>query len=287
MILKYKSDGGEVIIGDPQTGQYDYWLSGIDGLEQVRATATTVTYVGQPGQVTLSKTPEARTISISGMVRSENGQRRFLTERLCAAFDNTKKGTLTIYDRGKIRRIEGYTSSAPVFGDRGFGKAPFTLTITCDNPFFKDGQDSSIAISSRVDNLLTPMTFPRVFTYRNTLGVCMNNGALPVLPIIRIVVSQNADSYTAGLRITNRTTGSYILLNYNATAGETIEVDTDQRTITSSRIGDLLFYKSTDTQLQDFLLVPGKNEVEVTGNGDGQIFTAHAIYSNLYSEAVF
>ncbi len=287
MILKYTSDGGEVIIGDPRTGKYDYWLSGIDGLEQVRATATTVSYVGQPGQVTLSKIPEARTISITGMVRSENSQRRFFTERLCAVFDNTKNGTLTIYDRGKIRRIDGYTSVAPAFGIRGFGKAPFTVSITCDNPFFKDGQDNSVAISSRVDNLLTPMTFPRVFTFRNTLGVCMNNGAIPVLPIIRITIFRNADSNKTGLRIVNRTTGSYILLNYNATEGETIELNTDQRTIISSRAGDLLFYKSTSTRMQDFLLVPGKNEIEVIGNGEGQVLTAHAIYSNLYAEAVF
>ncbi len=287
MILKYKSDGGEVFIGDPRTGKYDYWLSGIEGLEQVRATATTVSYVGQPGQVTLSKTPEARTITISGRVQGETGQRRFLTERLCAAFDNTKEGTLTIYDRGKIRRIKGYTSSAPTFGERGFGSAPFTLAITCDNPFFMDGQDSSIAIYSRVDNLFTPMTFPRVFTYRNTVGVCMNNGDVPVLPIIRITVTRSADEHTSGIRITNKTTGSFILLQYNAEAGETIEVDANARTITGSRGGDLLFYKSTDTQLQDFELMPGKNEIEVTGNGEGQIFEAFAVYSNLYAEAVF
>ena len=162
------------------------------------------------------------------------------------------------------------------------------ISLTCDDPYFKDWDDIELSLFSRVDNLIDGMTFPRVFTYRYTKGNAINNGMVNVEPIIIIETgTPTPDAPETGILIENETTGKDIRLNYVPVKDETITINVPTRKITSSVNGDITRYKPLEYQLSEFVFIRGGNMINFTNYDSGQPLTAKAIYSNLYTEAMY
>ena len=281
--LIYESENGIITM----TPRSDYQVMSITGLEQVAAEAYTKRYSRIPGQKTLYKTPEPRTIVIEGRINTLKAQRRFRTDELQKVFDNTTEGTLKVNMYGKLRRIKCYPDTV-AFGELNNNKLPFVISLTCDNPYFKDWEDIELSLFTRVNNLIDGMTFPRVFSYRYTQGNAINNGMANIEPIIIIEAGEpTPDAPETGILIENETTGKSILLEYVPSDGEIITIDIPQRKIISSINGDITRYKPLEYSLSEFVFVKGANMIKFTNKDGGQPLTAKAVYSNLYTEAMF
>lgn len=281
--LIYESANGNITM----TPRSDYQVMQIEGLEQVAVAAQIKRYSRIAGQRTLYKTPEPRTLTITGRINA-GSQRRFRTDNLSSVFDNTIEGTLKINMYGKLRRIRCYPDTV-AFGevDRN-NKVPFVITLTCDDPFFKDWEDIELSLFSRVDNLVDGMEFPRVFSYLNTRGNAVNIGMVDVEPIIIIEAgTPTEDAPETGILIENETTGKEILLNYIPAENDVITINVPERKITSSLNGDITRYKPLEYLLSEFVFVKGGNMINFTNYDTGQPLTAKAIYSNLYTEAMY
>ena len=281
--LIYESANGIITM----TPRSDYQVMQIDGLEQVAADAQIKRYSRIAGQKTLFKNPEPRTLTITGRINA-GSQRRFRTDNLSSVFDNTVEGTLKLNMYGKLRRIKCYPDTV-AFGevDRN-NKLPFVITLTCDDPYFKDWEDIELSLFSRVDNLIDGMEFPRVFSYLYTKGNAVNYGMVNVEPIIIIEAgTPTEDAPETGILIENETTGKQILLNYIPVENEVITINIPERKIVSNLNSDITRYKPLQYLLSEFVFVKGGNMINFTNYDTGQPLTASAIYSNLYTEAVY
>ena len=85
----------------------------------------------------------------------------------------------------------------------------------------------------------------------------------------------------------NETTGKQILLEYIPAADEIITINIPDRKITSSLNGDITRNKPLEYSLSEFVFVKGANMINFTNYDSGQPLTAKAIYSNLYTEAMY
>ena len=284
-VLIYESPNGKVIMTSKNMSEYEVvW---IDGLEQVIAESQTKRYVRVPGQKTLYKNPGPRAITITGVIKANKAQRRFRARKLIEVCDNTLEGTLYINMFGKLRRINCIPDTV-VFSEPENDTMKFVVTLICDNPYFKDWEDIEVMLFSRVNNLITPMTFPRVFTYRYTKGYAINNGMVDVEPIIVIEAGPpTPDAPETGVLIENETTGKQILLEYAPEDGDVITIDIPARKIISSINGDITRKKPLEYRLSEFVLKRGPNTISFTNYDTGQPLIAKAIYSNLYTEAMY
>ena len=278
--IGYENDIGKIEMGTKPP----YIIREIEGLEQVNASRKAIRYVGVAGEKTLEKSPNPRIITIDGRVTGEG--RRFYTDQLAMVFDNTVEGILKLNVWGKLRRIKCIPNTV-AFGKMNKSYLDFIITLSCDNPYFRDWENSTVSLYSRQNNLFSGMTFPRVFTFRTSRGNAINNGNANIEPVIHITAGELGEGTDVGLTITNETTGAIIDLDYGPEDGEKITIDIENRNIISNINGDITRYKSKFTLLSDFVLTKGNNIIRFDNANAGQTLAAEIEYSNLYTEGVY
>ena len=124
-----------------------------------------------------------------------------------------------------------------------------------------------------------------MFTYRINKGVAINNGTVDIEPVI-IIETGVRTAEESGITITNETTGKQIVLNY-APENEIITVGIPNRKIYSDTNGDITRFKPLEYLLSEFVFKKGQNVVSFANADTGQHLTAKAVYSNLYTEAMY
>lgn len=223
----------------------------------------TVTYEGQPGQVTLSAIDDKRTITLSFDIWGGVSE----AERLLKII---YRPVNIIIGQGIKRRMTYGRCLNPDEIVRQIREKLYTVTLQfeCDSPYFTDEKENVSSVMQR-ENMLPnaeenselKIQLPVVATVRTNEKIVRINGDIPVYPIIEIYCKSTQIYESNGIIITGDS--STITLDYTMSEGETVTVDLPRRKITSSINGLITSYISNDTVLSDFKLVPGNNTVSV------------------------
>ena len=223
----------------------------------------TVTYEGQPGQVTLSAIDDKRTITLSFDIWGGIAE----AERLLKI---VYRPVNIIVRQGTKRRMTYGRCLNPDEIVRQIRDKLYTVTLQfeCDSPYFTDERENITPIMQRADMLPNTedgeglkIQLPVIATVKSNEKTVRVSGDIPVFPIIEIYC-KSAQTYTDnGIIITGGS--SAITLNYTMAEGETVTVDLPRRKIISSENGLITSCISNDTVLSDFKLMLGNNSVSV------------------------
>ena len=280
--LTYKNKYGSVEMAGGGKGS-PLRITNIEGLGLAEMEHTTVSYAGSDGQETVSSRALPRSITVSGDVCATSAAK----ELRRAVGIVCEPGYLYISDGGEMQRR--IFCSQTVFPDAERilqGKiAAFAMQFVCDNPFFEDAEDTAAKLYSRTKNLSTTFTLPCTFGSTSTGASIMIDSRRSIEPIIKIytpVSTSSAETVT----ITNAATGKSIKLALTYTAGDVLTIDVKNRTVVSTKLGNIADKLSDDTYLGEFRLIGGKNTITAAVGSISSRVTIECVYNNQYDEAM-
>ena len=266
-------------------------IKNIVGLGLPTKETETITFSGEPGQLTKNIRDMSRTITIS--FDFYGGQKEI--EKLYKILYYPVELFFTFGDRKRkiaCRCINPEDVEKIIY--QRFYKS--VIQFVCDNPYFNDFHYTRIAIFNIEDQFPNVsendkwyVQLPAVATVRTMTSNIFNSGEIKVYPIIHIYNSANQIALMSdfcGIVITNESTGAKITLEYTFADGEEITMDLASRKITSNIAGNIINYISDDTDLSTFFLQLGNNKVtceNLSGSGDLSVIIE---YTNNYAMAV-
>ena len=249
----------------------------IEGLNVPQKEFEFVGYFGESGQTTLSEKDMPRTITISADLTGNKNALAKVNKILYY------EGYLILTFDQKVRKIKCRCTSFSDPERHGKDIKNMVLQFICDKPEFTDFENTIIHIFRRKNEITKTFTLPCVFTSRTTEAGVYNSGDLTAEPIFYITAQDSG----ANLSICNDTTEQHITLNYSISAGETIIIDIDKRSIKNTDGQNLINYISDDTFLNEFWLETGQNHLRVhKGEGESDIAVI-CEFTNKYIEAVY
>lgn len=291
-MLKLYNEFGTINFGY----KYNYKIREISGLEAVNKTFNVITYSEENGQETQSFVTGSRAITIAGTIRAGNG---FLLEdlkRQMLRITHHIPCTLEVHTHRVSRKIK---VNQIIYEPREtFGNmfSYFTMQFICDNPWFNDLYPTVVDMSEYID-LIKPTAggfaeLPAVWSTRGTSNLkIINAGDEISRPVIRMfAIKSLLDTPEGDTHITlkNDSTKQFITLNnYKPVAGETISIDTYERTIISSINGRIDKWLSDDSFLSDFWLKLGDNIVSIENTNTDINLATQLEYENNYAEASY
>lgn len=281
MYMYYKNDVGKIDFRFG--GDYPVRVTDIDGLYPLERTFHTATYADIDGVDTISSSVGGRTVTVGGDIKISNKQ--FLRD-LLKVLD--KPGELYM-DFGEKKRKLICRNAHFTPGERNSRYMRFVIVFYSDMPYFYGFDEETEYIRKRQDNIGANFILPCIFTSMNTENDIIVNGDAESEPVfeIRCIRKTTMPPEEAGICIVNETTGEKIKLCIYLVDDEVIEIDIENRRITSSVRGNMLKYISEDTFLHRFKLVQGDNHIKViTENADEQI-NALCRYKSRYIEGVY
>ena len=104
----------------------------------------------------------------------------------------------------------------------------------------------------------------------------------PIIKIYTPVSTSSAETVT----ITNAATGKSIKLALTYTAGDVLTIDVKNRTVVSTKLGNIADKLSDDTYLGEFRLIGGKNTITAAVGSISSRVTIECVYNNQYDEAM-
>jgi len=281
--IEFKNKFGTVRID----GDSPIRVSEIDGLAPVSTQQQTVRLIGVPGERTTHRHQDPRYINLTGRIEGSQPIVRSATATMARVFDNLTEGELTLNMYGKIRKIKCVSESLDLIPKKNY-YVDFVLTLKADDPYFYEWQGRKTHLFFIVKNLFDGMVFPRVFSYLNTGGIVTNETNKEVEPVITVYTGERGAEILTGLHIKNLANGATIDLKYNPADDEVVTIDIADRRITSNLNGDITrFIDPYTTALNEFVLLPGNNEIEFENLNTDQPTTADITYRILHGEAVY
>lgn len=275
MNLYFKNDMGILHMGRGR----DIQITDISGLALPKKIRNTASYAGITGNVLLSETVGARTITISGDIKISDTS-DMLISRMLRILD--KAGTLYIQN-GKKRCIQCSLSDIE-FSKPSRVYREFVIQLTADYPYFMDNDYKRTAMFSRVKNITDPFTLSRIFSKRVNEAVIHNSGDIRVFPVITITFSSDSLS-GASILIKNTASDKSFSIIYSAKKDESITIDAQNRVIQSNFSGDITRCISDSSYLSDLYLEPGENKLSIILTDCGNAFSECA-YKNNYIENI-
>lgn len=282
MHLIYENKYGILSMGNTS----DRWrIISAKGLNLTDKSYSVVRYGTFGGQETVYSSSDARIITISGDVYSDDLQKEM--ENALRIFN--EEGTLSVVSKSKQRLIK---CSQITFSEKERTSCylKFTLQFICDNPYFYDLFPTVTGVFDTVGLIKTSFTLPCTFSTRNNNKYIINSGdsvSEPVFKIYAQAVTGGNSEKTIGYKITNLTTNQMIWLKYQAVEGEVITIDIPNRNIESSINGNIIINISDDTFLDDFTLEKGENLINVLNYNVNETVKVECIHNNSYIEAVY
>lgn len=169
-------------------------------------------------------------------------------------------------------------------GDRNELWQDFVVQFTADSPFFHDEADREVPVYREEDHLSGAFQLPMVFTSRYNDCDVLVEGHEAVQPVFRLHGGEGAQGGSAGVRITNQTTGGTVLIHHAPQAGEVVTVDVAQGDLLSTLDGDIIASLDLDSYLSELRLRPGHNRLVVENYCTDDAFTAFCVFNNNYVE---
>lgn len=280
LIVEFESAAGVLRFG---TGHFR--LTEAAGLGPPQKEFTVTSYAGEPGQETISEKDLARVITLSGDVRGPLRQELARMMRVLYL-----PGELRIASDDKRRRIACRCTAVEEPVRQGGDMARFVVQFTADRPYFTDYAQQRVSVYQQENFLQTTFTLPCALSTRTSRGIVVNAGDVAAEPVLTIACEE-AETVLAeeetGIEVINHTTGQSLFLLYQPEPGETVVINVPERTITSSKDGNLLDKLSRDSYLSQFWLGTGPNDVEAVRHGLVGDVSMECTFDNQYIEAVY
>lgn len=271
-----ENERGRIIMG----GYHDpLWrILEMDGLGIPAPDRNVKSYAGQIGQTCLGETVTSRTITLSGEL-IQNGDMAAIRTQAHRILNQPVR--ITIDTGRKRRKIDGrcvsFTTDKP---NRMYQS--WVMQFLCDDPRFRDTAPKTISVFQRRKLLDAKAKTPCMFSERTNKVFIINTGDYDSEPVFELDVGIG---FSGELRICNNTTGQSVAFVCDMTeGGDKITINISERTITGLAAGDMLHTMTDDTFLSDFVLTPGKNEIEILA--ETTELSAVCRYCNYYAEAV-
>lgn len=285
MKITFENDVGKVLFGEGG----DFNITAISGLYIPSKTYGTISYAEYDGQLTYQGNANARVITLGCDIVSKNIRQPL--ENAMRVLN--REGTLTLDYGDKVRKIECNQITLSM-SERSMTHAVFAVQFVCDDPYFTDKEPAKAGIHGSVNLIVNPITFPCMLSSRDTKRIIENKGDKNIYPVVTIRVVKKGTSASAteyGYKLLNNTTGKTVHLQYTSKAGERIVIDFGKRTVTSIKGGtiitNIIGNLAQGSDLADFYLIPGGNEIEAVDLGTGDESLISLEYENKYVEAVY
>lgn len=276
MFIEYQNSLGNVIMSGSSDSEIR--LTQTDGLGVAERQYTTAYFAEHDGQETLDSKALPRCITLGLEVCGRDiAQTLRKTLRILS-----KPGYLILGEKRIFCNQIRIPDPARILKGR---IATLGVQFVCDKPFFEDAESTVCSIYQRTKDLTSPFTLPKVLgrTYSRT-EVC-NRGDIAAEPVIRIICPRDMEEGES-ITLSNLTTGKNIGLRFVVRAGEEILVDIPNRKIHGSLGGNMLNTLTDETFLNEFVLVPGMNQMSVVVGTLESGFVVECTFRNLYAEAV-
>lgn len=280
MYMYYKNDAGKIDFRFG--GDYPVRITDIDGLYPLERTFNTVKYADIDGEDTISSSVSGRNVTVGGDIKISNKQ--FLRDMLKVL---DKPGELYM-DFGEKKRKLVCRSSHFTPGERNSKYMRFVIVFSSDMPYFYGFDEEREYIRKREDVVSKSFVLPCVVTTRRTENDIIVNGDVESEPIFEITCIKPASEQGAGgITVLNETSGEAIKLCLYFLQDEVIEVDIENRKITSNMRGNMIKYISDDTFLHKFKLQQGANHIKVISDNADEQINAVCRYRCRYIEGVY
>jgi len=281
MYMYYKNDAGKIDFRFG--GDYPVRVTDIEGLYPLERTFNTVAYADIDGVDTISSSVPGRTVTVGGDIKISNKQ--FLRDMLKVL---DKPGELYM-DFGEKKRKLICRSTHFTPGERNSRYMRFVIVFSSDMPYFYGFDEETEYIRKREDIIGKNFILPCVFTTRSTENDIVVNGDAKCEPVIEITCIKEATTpeEESGIIVLNETSGESIKLCAYLLQDEIVEVDVENRKITSNMRGNMIKCISEDTFLHRFKLVQGANHIKVMSNNADEQINALCRYRCRYIEGVY
>ena len=270
-------------------GRVDMFLGGagpvrvtsLSGFGNPAKKYSTVVFEGKSGQKTLSSNAMPRTIIISGDVNTKD--------------KNTMKNMFKVLDEPGWLYVDFGEKKKKIYcnqvnledGAHKGNYMNFVLSMTADEVFFLDIEQTDISVFIKEGTILNKVIFPCILTRKITEATINNYGEENVEPVITICnyyskIVEEDDT----IIILNDTTGQKIELVVGMEENEIITIDIKNRKVLSSVKGNITSDISDDTYLNRFWLCPGENLLKASHNNLEQEISVVCSYFSNYREAI-
>lgn len=297
--LRFKNDIGELIFDNEH-----FKIIALEGLGTPQKVYNTVEYVGYDGVFTTNGKKSNRAINIKFDIGGYN--RTADLRHVMRVLDSG--GTLYL-QCGDIRRkikVQQINVDEP---EDNRVISTVTAQFICDSPFFNDWEENEVACykvtgkivyTKNTCNLSTPTIWGELISDRiididsdcesepifeiRVAGTTSNGGGFEILRV--------NDSYSTSDTDRKNVIQS-LIFDYDTQDGEVITINLDGRNklgyryAVSDKNGSILNFRSDDTSLSKFRLVPGNNRIVVKNNNNGSRLNVLMKYNNNYTEAVY
>lgn len=172
------------------------------------------------------------------------------------------------------------------YSNKNNGFVKFALSLTCDDPYFYDAEETRLGLYVRQKLIDSETTFPAIFSTRTRSASLPVKSDRDIEPVIVILGSASGGDGEGRIEIENILTGAVFTLNYVPEEGEIITLDINKRTIYSNLSGNLISYISDDSFMSDLVIGKDGAQFVTTGRGATGYVTAYIIYKNKYLEAM-
>jgi len=271
------------------TYDFPFFLQAVEGLYSVIGNVTTVSSAFAIGESYSGTSIKKRNIVISGIIKDNFADRRKL---LYSMFPLRTEGTLYYYENNndKGKKITYIVESVEV-EEKGIPRM-FTVSLICPNPYFKDLEESKVAMATWSPKFCFPMISEKdvgiEFASKNitTMGTIINDTNIEFGITIHLVAHGNVTNPY----LVNVETQEQILINIEMEIGDEIIITTQRgnkniilvpdSTKISKNINNLLEYGSKFLQMHT-----GINTIRAGAEMNEENLETNVYYSNEY-EAV-
>lgn len=263
----FKTSKGSIVFGNDSP----YALQVIEGTGGGSLYKTTAQYLDTDGAETLDILYEPRPLTIKGYIRATNqSEMHALRKKMIHILNGKDKGTLEYACPSGVYQTEAELDGLTEWGASMQTFYPFVVYLKANKFYWKSVRENKQTILKAEKMLRTTFTLPCVFSIRSAVSDVWNQGEVDTPFVIEIYASQgqvNLLNTENGIEIINHTTGKHILINHEMQTGETVRVDTDNISVTSTTQGNILNKVQFDADDEyetdlSLSLVPGKNELE-------------------------
>lgn len=183
-----------------------------------------------------------------------------------------------------IEREIQISAAEAEFGEKNGPYMKFALSLSCDDPYFYDAEETVGGLFVRTKLINSQTTLPAVFSTRQAEAEVKVKGDRAVEPIIEILGGE-ARTGEGSIAIENLTDEKAFVINYVPQKDERITIDVANRTITSDIEGNIIKYISDDSFMSDLVIEKDKTRMRAVGYGATGTMSAYIRYKNKYIEA--
>lgn len=238
----------------------------------------------QDGKTFIDSVLEPKFITINFEIFDDENVPKY--RALMSSIFNPKLGTgLLVYQKENIKKeIHAISERLPYFPSGENNRVSYyqkgVINLICPNPYWKDPLVVSRALRAYQGGLTLPYTLPFELAVTGDSTILVNGGDAET------PVKIDIQGPVTNPKITNNTTGKFILMNMSVAADEILHIDTTQRAIRAEIYRDGYAVRKVlgrrDSTSTFWQLEPGENEIQFIADAGGNDAAVAISWQNRY-----